>query len=72
MTVTIENDVHHSTYDSPEHGNGGIGGGGVCLGQPELSMRRWYTITPTNQPAAGSPSDIRLFFTGADYSNYAS
>ncbi|HOZ53027.1 MAG TPA: T9SS type A sorting domain-containing protein, partial [Chitinophagaceae bacterium] len=72
MTVTIENDLHHSTYDSPEHGNGGLGRNGDCLGQPELSMRRWYTITPSIQPAPDTPATIRLFFTAADYANYAS
>ncbi|MCB9032595.1 MAG: T9SS type A sorting domain-containing protein [Chitinophagales bacterium] len=70
MTVTIANDVHDVTYDSPEHGNGGLGHEGYCFDMPELSMRRWYEITPTNQPSAGNPSTIRLFFTNADYVNY--
>jgi hypothetical protein len=70
MTVTIETVSHDGSYLSPKHGNGGIGNAKVCLGQPELSMRRWYTITPQFQPTAGYPSAIRLFFTDADYLNY--
>lgn len=72
MTVTVETTTHDGSYLSPKHGNGGLGRNGDCYGQPELSMRRWYTITPTNQPAAGNPSTIRLFFTSADYTNYSS
>jgi hypothetical protein len=72
MTVTVETVPHDVSYLSPKHGNGGLGRNGDCLGQPELSMRRWYTITPTNQPAAGNPSSVRLFFTSADYTNYSS
>lgn len=70
MAVTVETIPHDVSYLSPEHGNGGLGREGTCFGMPELSMRRWYTITPSNQPAAGKPSTILLFFTGADYSNY--
>ena len=72
MTVTVETVPHDVSYLSPKHGNGGLGRNGDCLGQPELSMRRWYTITPTNQPSAGNPSSVRLFFTAADYANYSS
>ncbi len=71
MTVTVETVPHDGSYLSPKHGNGGIGNAKVCLGQPELSMRRWYTITPQFQPTAGNPSTIRLFFTAADYLNYS-
>lgn len=35
-------------------------------------MKRWYTITPQYQPTVGNPSNIKLFFTNADYSNYSS
>ncbi|MFM2283044.1 MAG: hypothetical protein RL222_548, partial [Bacteroidota bacterium] len=72
MTVTVETVTHDGSYLSPKHGNGGFGRNGDCFGQPELSMRRWYTITPQFQPAAGSPSTIRLFFTPLDYANYSS
>jgi hypothetical protein len=73
MTVTIEDNLHTYNsvdYDSPEHGDGGLGRNGACYGLPELSMRRWYTITPTNQPTANC--NVKLFFTAADYANYAS
>jgi hypothetical protein len=73
MAVTIENNLHHTTYDSPEHGNGGVNlSYPDCEDHPELSMRRWYTITPQFQPGTGNPSTIRLFFTAADYTNYSS
>jgi hypothetical protein len=74
VTINPANNVtaHSINYSSDSWGNGGIGHGGDCYGQKELSMRRWYTITPQYQPAAGYPSTIRLFFTAADYSNYTS
>lgn len=71
MAVTIETVPHDGIYLSPKHGNGGMGRDGSCLGSPELSMRRWYTITPTNQPAANNPATIKLYFTNADYTNYS-
>ena len=53
------------------HGNGGVNiSYPDCEDHPELSMRRWYTITPQFQPGTGTPSTIRLFFTTADYTNY--
>ncbi|QQR97683.1 MAG: T9SS type A sorting domain-containing protein [Sphingobacteriales bacterium] len=73
MTVTIEDNLHNYNsidYDSPEHGDGGLGRSGSCFGLPELSMRRWYTITPSIQPTANC--NVKLFFTNNDYSNYAS
>lgn len=74
MTVTIENNNHtynSVNYDSPEHGDGGLGRDASCYELPELTMRRWYTITPTNTSPA-TPANVRLFFTAADYANYAS
>ncbi|MBL0079908.1 MAG: immunoglobulin domain-containing protein [Bacteroidetes bacterium] len=71
VAVTIETVPHDISYLSPRHGNGGVNiSYPDCEDHPELSMRRWYTITPTNQPGAGSPSTIRLFFTTEDYTNY--
>jgi hypothetical protein len=70
MEVTIATATHDGSFVSPKHGNGGIGNARVCLGQPELSMRRWYRITVYNQPS-GTPSSVKLFFTSEDYDNYA-
>ncbi len=69
MDVTIETAVHDGIYVSPKHGNGGLGRNGTCFGVPELSMRRWYAITPDNKNPA-TASTIKLFFTNDDYSNY--
>ncbi|MBL0080813.1 MAG: hypothetical protein IPP53_17420 [Bacteroidetes bacterium] len=37
---------------------------------PELSMRRWYTITITNQLQL-QPSSVRLFFKEETIANYS-
>jgi hypothetical protein len=71
MSVTIETVPHDVSFLSPKHGNGGVNiSYPDCEDHPELSMRRWYTITPQFQPGTGTPSTIRLFFTTADYMNY--
>ena len=70
MTVHIETEPHDNSFLSPKHGNGGLGQNVACFGKPELSMKRWYTITPQIQPRADHPASIRLFFTDNDYNNY--
>ncbi|HUH75400.1 MAG TPA: T9SS type A sorting domain-containing protein [Chitinophagales bacterium] len=52
------------------HGDGGIGYA-ACINHPELSMRRWYEITPQKQPML-TQSSVKLYFTTEDYVNYTS
>jgi hypothetical protein len=75
ITVTIESGKEYFSgdfYDSPKHGNGGLGRNGVCLGLPELSMRRWYEISSTNPIPNDKSTLVKFFFTSDDYSNYTS
>lgn len=63
--VTLKVDVDANPNVHP---NGGMGHAAMCNGTNELSVRRWYTVTTANTPTA--TTNLKFFFTPADYSNY--